>query len=108
MPEGLQPMERTHAGEVCGGLSPVGGTPRWSRGRARSSPPPEEEGAAKTRGEEPTPAPVLVPLRCWGEEVEKIRSGVEPQKKGGVGGRCLKIQFYFSLSYSDLIGNKLN
>ncbi|GAB0190893.1 AN1-type zinc finger protein 5-like [Grus japonensis] len=24
---------RTHAGEVHGGLSPMGGTPRWSRGR---------------------------------------------------------------------------
>ena len=33
IPEGLHPMEKTHVGEVCEGLSPVGGTPRWSRGR---------------------------------------------------------------------------
>ncbi|GAB0204569.1 zinc finger and BTB domain-containing protein 5 [Grus japonensis] len=31
--EELQPMGRTHIGEIGGGLSPVGGTPRWSRGR---------------------------------------------------------------------------
>lgn len=31
----------------------------------------------------------------------------EPQKKGEVG-RCFKIWFYFSLSYSDFIGSKLN
>jgi len=29
--EELQPMGRTHVGEVHGGLSPMGGTPRWSR-----------------------------------------------------------------------------
>jgi len=32
--EELQPMGRTYVGEVCGELSPVGGTPRWSRVRA--------------------------------------------------------------------------
>jgi len=31
--EELQPVGRTHFGEVCGGLSPVRGTPRWSKGR---------------------------------------------------------------------------
>jgi len=48
IPEGLHPMEgthtgavceelqtvgRTHAGEVLGELSPLGWTPRWSKGR---------------------------------------------------------------------------
>jgi len=28
--------------------------------------------------------------------------------KGVVGGRCFKICFYFSLSYSDLIGDEVN
>ena len=28
--------------------------------------------------------------------------------KGGMGGRCFKIYFYFSLCYSDLIGDELN
>lgn len=32
-PEGLHPMEGTHARAAHGGLSPVGGTPCWSRGR---------------------------------------------------------------------------
>ena len=72
VPEGLQPMEgthagtvreelqpvgRTHPGEVHEGLSPVGGTPRWSRGQVRS-PPPEEEGAAETTCDELTPTPI--------------------------------------------------
>ncbi|KAM9590901.1 uncharacterized protein ACIBXB_005936 isoform 1-T2 [Morphnus guianensis] len=55
--EELQPAERTHVGEVCEGLSPVGGTPRWSRGRVRS-PSPEEEGAAETMCGELTPTPI--------------------------------------------------
>ncbi|KAM9590885.1 uncharacterized protein ACIBXB_005925 [Morphnus guianensis] len=55
--EELQPTERTHVGEVCEGQSPVGGTPRWSRGRVRS-PPPEEEGAAETMCGELTPTPI--------------------------------------------------
>ncbi|GAB0190583.1 hypothetical protein GRJ2_001523600 [Grus japonensis] len=33
--EELQPMGRTHIGEVHGGLSPVRGTPCWSRGTMR-------------------------------------------------------------------------
>ena len=40
----LQPMGRTHAGDTHGGLSPVEGTPRWSRGRVMT-PAPEKEGA---------------------------------------------------------------
>jgi len=31
--EELQPVGRTHFGEVCGELSPVRGTSCWSRGR---------------------------------------------------------------------------
>ena len=31
--EELQPMGRTHVGEDCGELSSVRGTSRWSRGR---------------------------------------------------------------------------
>lgn len=30
--EQLQPVGRTHIGEICAQLSPVGETPRWSRG----------------------------------------------------------------------------
>ncbi|GAB0206607.1 EH domain-containing protein 4 [Grus japonensis] len=35
VPEGLHPMEGTHIGEVREGLSPVRGTPCWSRGTMR-------------------------------------------------------------------------
>lgn len=40
------------------------------------------------------------------EEGDKIKSKVEPGKKGGVTG--INIWFYFSLSYSTTLGNKLN
>ena len=86
--EELQPVGRTHVGEVCGGLSAMGGTPRWSRGGVRS-PPPEEEEAAETRCDELTTTPI--PLRCWRGGGREFRSEVEPGKKGGVGGRCFKI-----------------
>jgi len=68
---------------------------------------PEEEAAAETMCDElttvPTPCP---PVLLGGRRQRKIRSEVEPGKKGRVGGRCFKICFYFSLSYSDLIGEK--
>jgi len=38
--EELQPVRRTPFGEVCGELSPVEGTSRWSRGMSVRSPPP--------------------------------------------------------------------
>ena len=65
VPEGLQPVGRTHVGEVHEELSPVGGTPRWSRGRARS-PPPEEEGVAETTCDELTVNPIPRPPALLG------------------------------------------
>ena len=65
------------------------------------SPPPEEEVAAETTYDEltvtPTPHP-LVPLRG---RRQRNGSEAEPGKKGGGGGRCLKIWIYFSLSSFD-------
>ena len=72
------------------------------------SPPPEEEGAAETTGDELTAAPIPRPPALLRGRKERNGSEVEPGKKGGVGGRCFKIWFYFSLSYSDLIGDELN
>jgi len=46
-----------------------------------------------------------VPL---GGRRQRNRSEAESRKKGGVGGRCIKIWIYFSLSCSDLIGDELN
>ena len=59
--EGLQPVGRTHIGEVRGELSPVRGTSRWSRGSVLRSPPPEEEGAAETTCDERTITPIPHP-----------------------------------------------
>jgi len=48
------------------------------------------------------------PCAAGREEVEKIGNVVEPGKEGGMGGRCFKIWFHFTLTYPNLIGNKLN
>jgi len=52
----------------------------------------------------PIPCP-SVPLRG---RRERNGSAAEPGEKGGVRGSCVKIWLYFSLSYSDLIGDELN
>jgi len=53
--------------------------------------------------------PFFVPLRRSGGGGREFGSGVEPGKKGGVGGRGFEaLVFIFSLPCSDLIGNKLN
>jgi len=80
------------------------------QGKSVRSPPPAKEGAAETTCDELTVTPIPRPsalLGGWGGGRE---TGVKlsPGKKGGVGGRCFKIWIYFSLSYSDLIGDELN
>ena len=110
VPEGLQPMEgthagavheelqpvgRTHVGEVHEGLPLAGDTPWGSRGQARSPPPPEEEGAAETRCEELTPTPIP---RHQGEKVERTGSGVEVGRREGWGEAVLRFGFYFLIS----------
>jgi len=77
-------------------------------GQSVRSPPPEEEGAAETTCDELTAAPIPRPPALLRGKRERTGSEAEPGKKGGVGGRCFKIWFYFSLSYSDLIGDELN
>jgi len=72
------------------------------------SPPPEEEGGAETTRDERTTVPIPHPPALLGGRRERNGSEAEPGKKGGVGGRCLKIWIYFSLSHSDLIGDELN
>jgi len=98
VPEGLQPVRRTHVGEVCGELCPMGGTPLESK----------EVGVAETTWDGLTATPVACSPVLLREGGGEIGSEVEPGKKGGVGGKCLEIWFYFLLSYSSLIGNKLN
>jgi len=69
---------------------------------------PEGQGAAETKCDELTIIPIPHPPAPLGGRRERNGSEVKPGKKGGVGGRCFKIWIYFSLSYSDLIGDKLN
>jgi len=78
------------------------------QGKSMRSPHPEEEGAAETTCDELTVTPIRRPPAPLEEGRERNRSKVELRKKGGVGGRCFKIWIYFSLSYSDLIGDELN
>jgi len=66
------------------------------------------KGAAETTCDELTTTPFACSPVPLGGRRQRNRSEVEPRKKGGMGGRCFKIWFYFSLFYSDLIGNKLN
>ena len=89
--EELQPMGRTHIGEVCGVLSAVRGTFMLEQGKCVRSLPPEEEGAAETTCDDLTVTPIPHPPVLLGGRRERNRSEVQPRKKGGVGGRCLKI-----------------
>ena len=79
--EELRPTGRTHIGEVCGGLSPVGGTPWWSRGRVwvvlllkRN------EWQRQCVMNWPRP-PLPVPLQCLGEEVASSGVNFSPGRK---------------------------
>jgi len=59
------------------------------------SPPTEEEEVAETTCDELTIVPIPSPLAPLGGRRWRNVSEVEPRKKGGMGGRCFKIQFYF-------------
>ena len=64
--EEMQPVGRSHVGEVCGELSPMRGTFTLEQGQSVRSLPPEGQGAAETMCDElpitPIPRPP-VPLR---------------------------------------------
>jgi len=106
--EELQPMERTHVGEVYGELSPVRRTFTLEQGKSVRSSPPAGQGAAETPCDELTITAIPHHPQPLRGRREKNGSEVEPRNKGQVEGRCFKIWFYFSLSYSDLIGDELN
>jgi len=103
--EELQPVGRTHIEAVCGELSPVRG-PQAGAGAECEESSPEGQGAAETTCAELTVTSSPHPPVPLGGRRERNRSEAEPSKKGGVGGRCLKIWIYFSLSYSDLTGDE--
>jgi len=65
----------------------------------------EEEGAAETTCDELTTTPIpCPPVLLSGKEVENSGVKLSPGRRGGVK-VFFKIWFYFSLSYSNLIGN---
>jgi len=86
--EELQPVGKTHIGEVCGELSLVRGTFTLEQRQSARSPPPEEEGAAETTCDGLTIPPIPRPPVLLRGRRERSGSEVEPRKKGGVGGRC--------------------
>ena len=101
--EELQPVGRAHVGGVCGELCPVGRTPYWSRGRVWGG----------RRGRENVwwtdcNLHSLSPCAAQGEEVENLGVKSSLGRREGWREGVLRFSFYFSLSYSDLIGKKLN
>lgn len=69
--------------------------------------PPEQEGAAEKMCGELTTIPIFChPELLCEEEVEKLEVKLSLGRIED-GGKCFKICFYFSLFYSDLIGNEL-
>ena len=79
------------------------------QGKSVRSAPPEEESTAETTCDELTTTPVTHPLMpLWGRRQRKLGVKLSPERRERWGEDVYKIWFYFSLSYSDLIGNKLN
>ena len=81
VPAGLHPMGRTDIGEFCGGLSPVGGTPHWSRGIVWGVLP-----LRRKRGRDSVwwtdCNPLLYPSAPLGGGGREYRSKVKPRKEG--------------------------
>lgn len=72
-------------------------TPCWSRRRSPSLGRKEQQRQCVV---------IIIPIPCPPHAVrEKIKNRIEPRKKGGVEEVVLIFSFYFSLSYSNLIGN---
>jgi len=105
--EELQPVGRTHVGEVCGELSPMRRTFTLKQGQSVRSLPPEEEGAAETACDELTVTPIPCPPVPLGRRTERNGREAEPGKRGQLRGRCFKIWIYISLYYLHLIADEL-
>jgi len=69
--EELHPVRRTHIGEVCGELSPMRGTFMLDQGKSVRSLPPEGQTAAETTCDELTATPISPPCAALWEEGEK-------------------------------------
>jgi len=121
VPEGLHPVGGTHAGAVCEELQPVGKDSQrrslWrtvsherdltlEQGQRVRSPPPEEEGEAEAACDELTTTPIPCPPAPLGGGGRETGVKLSLRRREGWGEGLCKIWFYFSLSYSDVVGNK--
>ena len=71
-------------------------------------PPPEEEGATETMCDELTVTPIPhPPVLLAGGGHRETGLKLSPGRREGWGEGVLRLSFHFSLSYSDLIGDKL-
>jgi len=86
--EELQPMGRTHVGEVYGELSPARGTFKLEQRKSVRSLSSEEEGATETVCDELTIIPIPHPPALLGAGGGR-ETGVKlsPGRRGGVGGK---------------------
>lgn len=67
---------------------------------------PEEDGAAETRCDGRAAAlPVPLPLCSWGKEGANVGETLNPGRRESWREGVFNVWVYFSLSYSDLIGN---
>jgi len=74
----------------------------------RKSPPPEKEEEAEAMCNGLTAAPFPVPLHHSGEGCRETGVKSTLGRREGWGECVFRIWIYFSLSYSDLIGDELN
>lgn len=96
--EELQAMDRTHAGEVCEGVSSIGGTPHCSRLELWIS----HEKEWNRHGLKAIPT-LCLPV-CWQQGGSKAAH----EKRGEVGGGDIfKIWLHLSLPYFDSVGSFL-
>ena len=83
--------------------------PHAGAGEEREESSPEGEGAAETTCDELTTTPIpCPPVPLAGEEVENLGVKLSLGRREGWGEGVFKIWVYFSLPFSDLIGNTLN
>ena len=120
VPEGLHPVEGTHAGVVCEDLQPMGRShfgevhrELWEGSHAGSGAECEESSPWGGKSDRDSMWRTdrnphsQCPCAAWGEELENLGEKLSPGRKEGWGEGVFKTWFYFSLFYSNLIGNKL-
>lgn len=107
-PEGLNPVERTHAGE---GHEELQHTGRTHVGEVRGDCPPSKRRVWRVhpmRRKEVQPSLIPCPPVPLAGRRQRTGIKVKPQKKWGVGEVSLRFEFCFLLPYTDLIVIKLN